>query len=275
MKVRILSAVVGLPLIVLTLVFHSVFPLCINILCALASLICSVELLNAKGFTKNLEISLPCMLFSALLPMLIAVPLSKVLLFAFVFYMFSLLIVKNEKYKFSDISYIFASIGVATVGISCLVKATLLDEAKSCFYVTLGIAIPWVSDAGAYFVGSSIGKHKLCPNISPKKTVEGAVGGVIIGIIGAIVDALVFQFFIFNGDVSIDFIGVSVVAAIGTVTSMVGDLTFSIIKRSCKVKDYGNVIPGHGGILDRCDSIIMTAPLILIFVQYWPLITVV
>lgn len=274
MKLRIISATVGIPLVILTLAFHSVFPLCINILCALASLACSVELLNAKDFTKNLEISVPCMLFSALFPMLIAVPLYQVLLFLFIFYMFSLLIIKNQKYKFSDISYIFASIGIATIGLSCLVGASLLDEAKSCFYVTLCLVISWVADAGAYFVGSFMGKHKLCPNVSPKKTVEGAVGGIIIGIIGAIVDALVFQFVIFDSDININFIGIFIVAAIGTITSIIGDLTFSMIKRSCHVKDYGNVIPGHGGILDRCDSIIMTAPLIFIFIQYWPIITV-
>ena len=274
MKLRIMSAVVGIPLVVLTLAFHSIFPLCINILCAVASLACSIELLNAKGFTKKFEISVPCMLFSALLPMLIAVPLCQVLVFLFVFYMFSLLIVKNEKYKFSDISYVFASIGFSTVGLSCMVGASLLDEANSCFYVTLCLAIPWISDGGAYFVGSFMGKHKLCPNVSPKKTVEGAVGGKIVGIIGAVADALVFQFVIFNGTANVDFIGVLIVAAISTITSIIGDLTFSMIKRSCHVKDYGNVIPGHGGILDRCDSITMTAPLIFIFVQYWPLITV-
>lgn len=274
MKLRILSAVVGIPLVILTLAFHSVFPLCINILCAVASLACSIELLNAKGFTKKFEISVPCMLFSALLPMLIAVPLCQVLLFLFVFYMFSLIIIKNQKYKFSDISYIFASIGFATVGLSCMVGASLLDEAKSCFYVTLCLAISWISDGGAYFVGSFMGKHKLCPNVSPKKTIEGAIGGIIVGIIGAVADALVFQFVIFNDTVNIDFIGVFIVATIGTITSIIGDLTFSIIKRSCHVKDYGNVIPGHGGILDRCDSIIMTSPLVFIFVQYWPLITV-
>ena len=129
----------------------------------------------------------------------------------------------------------------------------------------------WGSDIFAYFGGYLFGKHKLAPNLSPKKTIEGAVGGVIIGVIGAVVDALVFQFIIFDGNVTINYIGVLVVAAIGTVTSIIGDLTFSLIKRSCKVKDYGNIIPGHGGILDRCDSIIMTAPMLFVFVQYFPL----
>ena len=274
MKIRILSAVVGIPLIVLTLAFHSVFPLCVNILCAIASLACTVELLNAKEFTKDYAISVPCMLFSALLPMLVVVDLWQIVLFAFVFYIFTLMIIRNKKYTFADISYIFTAIGFSTAGLSCIVSASNLDNAHSCFYVTLCIAIPWVADGGAYFIGSFFGKHKLCPNVSPKKTVEGAVGGVIIGIIGAIADAAVYQFIIFDDNINVDFIGVFIVAVLATITSIIGDLTFSLIKRSCHVKDYGSVIPGHGGILDRCDSIIMTAPLIFIFVQYWPLTVV-
>ncbi|MEE0858094.1 MAG: CDP-archaeol synthase [Acutalibacteraceae bacterium] len=274
MKMRILSAVVGIPLIILTLAFHSVFPLCVNILCAVASLVCTVELLNAKQLTKDFAISVPCMLFSALLPMLVTVDLWQIILFLFVFYIFTLMIVKSKKYSFADISYIFTSIGLSTAGLGCMVSASNLDNTHSCFYVTLCIVIPWVADAGAYFVGSFFGKHKLCPDVSPKKTVEGAVGGVVIGIIGAMLDAVVYQYIIFADKASVDFVGVFVVAVIGTVTSMIGDLTFSLIKRSCHVKDYGNVIPGHGGILDRCDSIIMTAPMIFIFIQYWPLTVV-
>ena len=271
MKTRIISAIIGVPLILLTLFFNRYFPLCVNILCAIASLACTVELLTAKALIKDVKITAPCMLFAALLPMLVPIGWWKMVAFLFVFYIFDLLIVKNQEYKFSDMSYILTAVCLTVFGLSCLTGACALDETHSVFYVTLCFVIAWVSDAGAYFVGSFLGKHKLCPNVSPKKTIEGAVGGVIIGVIGAVVDALVFQFIIFDGNVTINYIGVLVVAAIGTVTSIIGDLTFSLIKRSCKVKDYGNIIPGHGGILDRCDSIIMTAPMLFVFVQYFPL----
>ena len=278
MKTRIISAVIGIPLVVLALYFHHYFPLCLNIVCALASLICSVELLNAKSLTKDYIISVPCMLFASLLPMLVVTELLwQWLIYGFVFYLVSLLIVKNQKYNFNDIAYLVTAIGLSTSGFSTLVATTQLDAANSCFLVVLCIATAWIADAGAYFVGSACGKHKLCPNVSPKKTIEGAIGGVIIGTLGAICVACVYYFFIFRINrhphnwVGVDFVGVAIVGAISTITSMIGDLTFSLIKRSCNVKDYGNIIPGHGGILDRCDSIIMTAPLLFLFAQNWPL----
>ncbi len=275
MKTRIISAVIGIPLIVLAFIFHRYFPLCINIVCALSSLICSVELLNAKTLTKDYIISIPCMLFSALMPMLVVTDFWQWLVYLFVFYLVSLLIVKNKKYNFNDIAYLVTAIGISTAGFSTLVATTLIEATGSCFLVVLCVATAWIADAGAYFVGSALGKHKLCPNVSPKKTVEGAIGGIIIGTLGAIGVALVYDFFIFPNIwihwVGVDYVGIVVIGAISTITSMIGDLTFSLIKRSCNVKDYGNIIPGHGGILDRCDSIIMTAPLLFLFAQNWPL----
>lgn len=280
MKTRIISAVIGIPLVVLAFIFHRYFPLCINIICALSSLICSVELLNAKSLTKDYIISIPCMMFSALMPMLVVTELWQWLVYLFVFYLFSLLIVKNKKYNFNDIAYLVTAIGLSTVGFTTLVATTLIEVTGSSFLVVLCVATAWIADAGAYFIGSAFGKHKLCPNVSPKKTVEGAIGGIIFGILGAICVAIVYDSFIFpatwthgfgHGGVFVDFGGVVVIGALSTITSMVGDLTFSLIKRSCNVKDYGNIIPGHGGILDRCDSIIMTAPLLFLFAQIWPL----
>ncbi len=275
MKTRIISAVVGIPPILLAFIFHSYFPLCLNIICAVASLICSVELLNAKKLTKDYIISIPCMLFASLLPMLAVTNLWQWLVYIFAFYLFTILIVKNQKYTFNDIAYLITAVGLSTTGFTTLVASTQIEATKSCFLIVLCIATSWIADAGAYFVGSACGKHKLCPNVSPKKTVEGAVGGVIIGILGAMGVACVYHFIILKDKATVDFVGVLVISALITVASIIGDLTFSLIKRSCNVKDYGNLIPGHGGILDRCDSIIMTAPLLFIFVQHWQLTTVV
>lgn len=273
MKMRILSAIVGVPIIILALVFHSYFPMCLNILASLASLICTIEVLSAKQLNKNFKVSIPCAILSVLLPLLLSWNFQYLLIFAFVFYFFSLLIIKNSEFTFSDIAFILTTVLLICAGISCMILSTMLDPVKSCYYAVLAIGVPWISDAGAYFVGVTMGKHKLCPSISPKKTIEGAVGGVVIGIIGAIAISLVYDFLLFEANVSINYLAVVILSAIATFTAMVGDLTFSLVKRSCNVKDYGNVIPGHGGILDRCDSIIMTAPFIYVFIQYFPLIT--
>lgn len=110
------------------------------------------------------------------------------------------------------------------------------------------------TDISAYFTGYAIGRHKLCPKISPKKTIEGAVGGVA----GSVALCALFSY-LFLPDVMIHCL---VIGALGGVLSQFGDLTASIFKRKLGIKDYGNLIPGHGGILDRFDSVLFTAPVI-------------
>ena len=111
-----------------------------------------------------------------------------------------------------------------------------------------------------------LGKTKLCPEISPKKTVEGAIGGLISGCIGAVLIGFVFMWI--YGDVDINFWGVIIVGLLNPVISIFGDLSFSVIKRSCGIKDYGSIMPGHGGALDRFDSIIFCAPLVFVVSQF-------
>jgi phosphatidate cytidylyltransferase len=115
------------------------------------------------------------------------------------------------------------------------------------------------SDVMAYFTGMAIGRHKLCPKISPKKTIEGAIGGVL----GSILFCGVFGFYFANQY----FFHCLAIGAIGATISQCGDLTASIFKRKMGIKDYGNLIPGHGGILDRFDSVLFTAPAIYYYIH--------
>lgn len=120
--------------------------------------------------------------------------------------------------------------------------------------VWLIFLIAWSTDTFAYFAGRAFGKHKLAPEISPKKTVEGALGGIF----GATASTVAFSvFFVPELAKASILIGMA-----GSVVSQVGDLTASMIKRHCGVKDFGKVMPGHGGVLDRFDSILFTAPFI-------------
>lgn len=114
------------------------------------------------------------------------------------------------------------------------------------------------TDIMAYFTGYAFGKHKLCPTISPKKTIEGAIGGTL----GSVILCGIFGYF-FAPDV---FYHCMIIGVLGGIVSQFGDLTASIFKRKMGIKDYGNLIPGHGGILDRVDSVLFTAPIIYYYI---------
>jgi len=114
------------------------------------------------------------------------------------------------------------------------------------------------TDMSAYFTGLAFGKHKLCPDISPKKTIEGATGGVL----GSVVFCGLFGHFFANGLL----VHCLIIGALGGVISQLGDLTASVFKRFMGIKDYGNLIPGHGGVLDRFDSVLLTAPAVYYYI---------
>ena len=173
------------------------------------------------------------------------------LLVAFVIYSV-ILVLKNH-----------SDFGLAQIAVLCGMPYLLITMFSSLndviiskngiYYLLLLLNFSSVCDMGAYFTGVTIGKHKLCPNISPKKTIEGAVGGIVSSIIVTVILSLCFdKAIILPVILTIPF----------CILGMVGDLFASAIKRSVDLKDYGSLIPGHGGILDRVDSIIMIAPLL-------------
>ncbi len=135
----------------------------------------------------------------------------------------------------------------------------LLPEGNIWLLILTGITAG--SDSGAYYVGKSFGKHKLSPLISPKKTVEGAVGGVVTGVVVASGIAVLFLD-------SVPWLLLLASAIVLTVVGICGDLTESVIKRATNTKDSGTILGGHGGILDRADSILFAAPLLYIFLQW-------
>ena len=130
------------------------------------------------------------------------------------------------------------------------------------FLVWLPFLTAWFSDTGAYFIGSYFGKNKLCPNLSPKKTLEGAIGGIITSAIFLAIIGIIFN----NANFKLNIIHYLILGLICGITSILGDLSASSIKRFTKIKDFGNIIPGHGGILDRFDSILFTAPTVFIYI---------
>jgi len=138
-----------------------------------------------------------------------------------------------------------------------LAHLIMIDQGSQPQALWLVFLIAWGSDTFAYFTGYFLGKRKLCPTISPKKTVEGAIGGAL----GAMIISGIFGYYFLNDHLLL----VMAMGLLGSIISVLGDLTASIIKRTAGIKDYGNIMPGHGGILDRFDSILFTAPFVYYF----------
>lgn len=134
----------------------------------------------------------------------------------------------------------------------------LIDENTNRLVVLLTVVIPIMTDTMAYFIGSKFGRHKLCPQISPKKSVEGAIGGVLGGILGAVA-----MYFILGADLSLW--AYIAFAAVVSVLSQMGDLSASLVKRKFEIKDYSRVLGEHGGIMDRLDSILFIMPYSYVF----------
>lgn len=128
-------------------------------------------------------------------------------------------------------------------------------------YIWLVFLIAFGTDTFAYIAGNLVGKNKLCPNISPNKTKEGSLGGIL----GSLIIVLIFGYFTDAGPV----FKLIILSVLASIISQIGDLVASRIKRLAKIKDYGFIMPGHGGILDRFDSIIFCAPLIYYYVKYF------
>lgn len=136
------------------------------------------------------------------------------------------------------------------------------------FYILMPFVAAFLSDAVALFAGMAFGKHKLAPELSPKKTVEGAVGGFLGATAAMMVYGLIWQrFFQLEG---LSYPTLAVYGALGSIVSQVGDLSFSCIKREYGIKDFGKILPGHGGVLDRFDSVILCAPLMELLLWLLP-----
>lgn len=134
--------------------------------------------------------------------------------------------------------------------------------------IMMPFVMAFIPDAGAYFAGMAFGQHKLAPVISPKKTVEGMIGGVLAGMLAMVIYALILQL---GFSMKVNYMYALIYGFVGALAATFGDLCFSVIKRQTGIKDYGSIFPGHGGILDRFDSLIIVAPLTEVLLELIPL----
>lgn len=188
---------------------------------------------------------------------------SMILPLLFLIILLAVYVFSYPKYKADQIMACYFALFYVAVMLSFIYQTRMLEE--GAYLVWLIFLCSWGSDTCAYCVGMLFGKHKMSPILSPKKSIEGAVGGVVGA---ALLTALYVFLFREQLQVTATEIGLlAIVSAVGALISMVGDLAASAIKRNYDIKDYGKLMPGHGGILDRFDSVIITAPIIFFLAE--------
>lgn len=272
MKERIITGFAGTVLLLVLLLLP---PIALNIALSVICAMAIIELLVTTKIVQNRGVLIASVIFSACTPffMLGTTRLPAfAILFAYAVSLVCLQIGSHQTLSVEHTSFAFLMSITFPLSFSCVAYLRNFSDRDGVFYVFLAVIIPWMSDIGAYFVGTFFGKHKLCPNISPKKTVEGLFGGFIISIISSIALALLYQNFWLKDAGTVNVWQITVLALICAPLSVLGDLFASVIKRQCHMKDFGNVMPGHGGIMDRFDSLMLVGPLLFILVHYIPLI---
>ena len=270
MKKRIISAAIGIVLLIgiMWKIDTVIFVIAFSLISAVASL----ELNKATGVKNKLFLAVS-FLFAAFVPINTAFPqimssdLFLIIIALYVFVLFLIMIKWHETIRFENIGgAIYGSI-VIPYCFSLIIRignaGTYFDDnftkQEGLYLAVFTFMCCWLTDTFAYFVGRKFGRHKLCPKISPKKTVEGAVGGFVLSVVfNVLVYFLVDKLMTPLNNIPLLFIIIS--SLILAIISMFGDLSASIIKRNYGVKDFGNIMPGHGGVLDRFDSCTFVFP---------------
>ena len=258
MKTRIIAAAILVPLLFL-LVLVAPIPMAAVVLGILLA-IGVYEFLYRTGLVLRIRL----VIYSAVAAFLVSIwscydAVRAYLLLGLVVYfilLFSEIMLDHVKVPFELIGLSFVAGFVIPYMLSALIR--ILAGNNGRYFVLLPFTIAFMSDAGAYFVGLRFGHHKLAPVISPNKTIEGVLGGLAFSLVSVLIYAVILQFglkFRVNYGLALLY------GILGSAVGVVGDLCFSVIKRQTGIKDYGVLIPGHGGFLDRFDSMVLVAPL--------------
>lgn len=272
MKTRVASAITLIVFLAAIVICNGVMPLALNFAIGLISVLAVNEIITALGLAKNLILLIPSLLFSAVFPFLTTPYWHGAAYFLYTIVIFSALIFYHAEITFREVGVIYSMSLLIPSALGTIISLREIGGEHGMFYVIIGIFSAWTADVGAYFAGTFLGKHKLCPNISPNKTVEGAAGGLLLNVAAMLVFGYLFHAIYYVYSVKISYLPLLLIGIFGTVISILGDLSFSLIKRSCHIKDFGEMIPGHGGILDRFDSVIFEAPFVYFLVQLFPIV---
>lgn len=180
----------------------------------------------------------------------------------YLLYLFAVAVLRQGRMHFAEVAEVFTGVLYITLSFASLSLLRHKTPPAGGYLYLLVFFGAWVTDTFAYFTGRFFGKHKLNPVISPKKTVEGSIGGILFCMISFVLFGIVMQFGKWHFTVHYPLLLLS--GLLCSVVSQVGDLITSLIKREHGVKDYGKIFPGHGGVLDRFDSVLAISPVLLI-----------
>lgn len=281
MLTRIITGAVGIVLFAV-IVLCAKIPFVVEAAAALLAVLALWELFHAAGLHKDKPLCLMSIAFVAIVPFLGTRALwMSGLCFLYTVSLF-LRLIRHETLRggidavglpfFFSITVSFSFSSLVFLRDSYLSDADLTQD-DSVFFIVLAAVGAWVADAGAYFVGRFFGRHKLAPVISPNKTVEGFIGGIVANIIGFWIAGWIYSMCF---SVSVNYPLLIIMAVICALLGALGDLSASYIKRSCHIKDFGNIMPGHGGILDRFDSLLLVSPFLYLVIRLihpiWPII---
>lgn len=268
MKQRIITAVLAFFVLLPVLIFSDtfIFPLGLAV-CAVLSvweMFACVGLKNAWLFTA------PMYVLGAAFPFLIRylpdrdllAPIAICTAVVWTLYAFTVLIFSHGKYPLEAVFVASFSLFYIFIGFNAILFIHDCEPGGKYLYYICFLGA-WITDIFAYFCGRAFGKHKLIPDVSPKKTVEGSIGGTVFCILVMVIFGFVVEKLV--PEISANLLIFAVAGVLIAVVSQIGDLSMSVIKRKYGVKDYGFIFPGHGGVLDRFDSVIAVSALLMVF----------
>lgn len=271
MKTRIITGVIAVCVFLPFLLFANSVVFAAGF--AAISLIAVWEMLGCTGLRRAYFVSVPLLLVGAGVPVLtlfcdsqggfqnIAVTIASILLL----YLFCVVVLAGGRYAITDICVATLFSMYAVLGFCGMIWLHRAHLAETSYIFLLPFIAAWITDTFAYFTGRFFGKHKLAPTISPKKTVEGSIGGILFCVIFVCLYGLIVAK---TCDLSPRWWILAPAGVFLSVVSQVGDLILSAVKRHFGIKDYGKLLPGHGGILDRFDSTLAVALLLVVLTQY-------
>ncbi len=275
MKQRIITGLVAFGIFAAAMLGY--FTPALNVVIAAIILIAVWELFHATGILKHKALYILSTVYAVSLPFMLMFKNSFLFVTETALYAFLLLVIamrQHQTIKFGEICTAFFLSTIFPLCFLCLLLTRHAEPLYGLYYLSAICFVAWGGDTFAYFTGRFLGKHKLAPVISPKKTIEGVVGGVCGSVLVIWIFSMIYSAVMENLGYAVDvrYEIILPAAAMLSLVSVFGDLTCSLIKRQYGIKDFGTILPGHGGVMDRFDSVLMVAPFILFLRRICPVI---